>query len=161
MLVATLSLAVGLAIFDLTIRELDLSATATQSQFAIYAADTGADCALYWDFQYDSGPFGSAFGTSTGSSWPGEDSGLMCAEQDITAEWNHSENDDDAATTTFTLSIEAEGNFAAIQDYCAEVVVAKYTDSSDILHTTIISRGYNTCDPDGLVRVERALQVSY
>jgi hypothetical protein len=69
MLVSTLALSVGLAIFDLTIRELDLSATATQSQFAIYAADTGADCALYWDFKYTDED-GSAFGTSTESSWP-------------------------------------------------------------------------------------------
>ena len=85
----------------------------------------------------------------------------MCAEQDITSSWDHSENDDDAATTTVMLTIEADGSFAEIQDYCAEVVVAKYTDGSDILHTTIVSRGYNTCDPDGLVRVERALQVNY
>lgn len=161
MLIASLSLAVGLAIFDLTIRELDLSATATQSQFAIYAADTGADCALYWDFQYESGAFGSAFGTSTESSWPGNGSGLMCAEQDITESWDHSDNTSTSATTTFTISIEATGNFAPIQDYCAEVDVAKHTDGLGILRTTIISRGYNTCDPDGLVRVERAIQVRY
>jgi hypothetical protein len=160
MLIASLSLAVGLAIFDLTIRELDLSATATQSQFAIYAADTGADCALYWDFQYESGLYGSAFGTSTASSWPGSGSGLNCAGQDITENWVQQATSN-AATTTFTVSIEAQGNFAPIQDYCAEVDVAKYTDGSNILYTTITSRGYNTCDPDGLVRVERALQVNY
>ena len=52
MLVGALALSIGLAIYDLTVRELDLSATATQSQYAIYAADSGAECALYWDNKY-------------------------------------------------------------------------------------------------------------
>ena len=45
-LVASLALAVGLAVYDLTVREVDLSLTATQSQYAVYAADGGAECAL-------------------------------------------------------------------------------------------------------------------
>ena len=62
MLVGSLALAVGLAIYDLTIRELDLSAVATQSQYAVYAADTGAECALYWDTKC---PLGSCVVNST------------------------------------------------------------------------------------------------
>lgn len=48
-LVGSLALAIGLSIYELLVRELELSQVATQSQFAIYAADTGAECALYWD----------------------------------------------------------------------------------------------------------------
>ena len=65
MLAGGLALSIGIAIYDLTIRELDLSATATQSQYAIYAADTGVECALYWDIQNPTGS--SAFKLSTGS----------------------------------------------------------------------------------------------
>lgn len=158
MLVASLSLAVGLAIFDLTIRELDLSQTATQSQFAIYAADTGADCALYWDFKYTDGD-SSAFGTSSGSSWPSSGSNLFCNEQDISldAGFNDSNNKtSSSATSTFTVSIAAP-----LQTYCAVVEVGKYTDNDGVLYTTVISRGYNTCAGGEVMRVERALQVNY
>jgi hypothetical protein len=48
-LVGSLALSIGLSIYELLIRELELSQVATQSQFAIYAADAGAECALYWD----------------------------------------------------------------------------------------------------------------
>jgi|GEM_PF-394079 len=48
-LVGSLALAIGLSIYELLIRELELAQVATQSQFAIYAADAGAECALYWD----------------------------------------------------------------------------------------------------------------
>lgn len=48
-LVGSLALAIGLSIYELLVRELELSQVATQSQFAIYASDAGAECALYWD----------------------------------------------------------------------------------------------------------------
>jgi len=48
-LVGSLALAISLSIYELLIRELELAQVATQSQFAIYAADAGAECALYWD----------------------------------------------------------------------------------------------------------------
>src|SRR3990167_2937388 len=86
MLVGSLALAVGVAIYDLTARELDLSQTATQSQYAIYAADTGAECALYWDFKCTTlGPCASAansaFSTSSQSVTPL--SGVVCNGQDV------------------------------------------------------------------------------
>ncbi len=73
MLVGGLALAIGLAIYDLTVRELDLSATATQSQYAIYAADAGAECALYWDFKCTASNCGagSAFASSTSNKTNG------------------------------------------------------------------------------------------
>ena len=87
MLVGGLALAVGMAIYDLAVREIDLSATATQSQYAIYAADTGAECALYWDFKCSqgactsNGAAGSAFATSSSMVTPS--SGILCNGQDI------------------------------------------------------------------------------
>src|SRR3989344_5447846 len=48
-LIASLLLAIGLAIFNITIKELVLSSSVRDSEFAFYAADSGVECALYWD----------------------------------------------------------------------------------------------------------------
>jgi hypothetical protein len=167
MLVASLCLAVGLAIYDLTVRELDLSATVSQSQYAIYAADTGAECALYWDLKCSLGGCreNSAFATST--AFQGINSGVLCNVQDIAqygtpptpfdapptgwSAWTRTVTAT-AATTSFYLSFRPQ------QPYCAWVEVAK---SGSPTQTTIISHGYNTCDAGSMLRLERVLQVSY
>ena len=162
MLVGGLALSIGLAIFELTVRELELSGTATQSQYAIYAADTGAECALYWDFKCDIGPCastGSAFATSSASAMPL--SGVTCNGIDIAATalaaspptWPLAATAS-AATTTFTITF-------APQPYCVQVTVEKSGNPS---RTTVTSRGYNAaCPPaaSGVPRLERVLQVSY
>lgn len=167
MLAGGLALSIGVAIYDLTVRELELSATATQSQYAIYAADTGVECALYWDYKCAGGGCmdGSAFATS--SAYLGAGSGVLCNGQDVAAAgtpptpfnappanwipWSI-ENSTSAATTTFYIS------FAPAQPYCAKVEVMK---SGDPIQTTVISHGFNTCAPGSTNQLERALYVSY
>ncbi len=170
MLVAALSLSVGLAIYDLTAREIDLSSTATQSQYALYIADTGAECALYWDSKYNTS--NSAFGTSTppGSSWAA--SGVLCNGVDVATQPLPTQDQSrypectgnpgtawcisstvSSATTTFAVNPTSG-------QPCAVVQVAKRTVSG-ILYTAVTSRGYNTCAVGAPVRVERALQVNY
>lgn len=159
MLAASLALAVGLAVYDLTVRELDISATVSQSEYAIYAADTGAECALYWDTHYsnagnsNNGRSQSAFSTSSADTLvPGNNSGVSCNNLDITApaeNWNIAATAS-AATTTFSLTFSP-------QPYCATVTVAKTGTPSQ---TVITAHGYNTCN-GGVLQLERALQVSY
>lgn len=48
-LVASIVLAIGAAIYGIAIKELNLSSIGRDSQFAFYAADTAAECALYND----------------------------------------------------------------------------------------------------------------
>ena len=48
-LVASIVLALGTSIFGLVQKELILSSISRDSQYAFYAADSGAECALYWD----------------------------------------------------------------------------------------------------------------
>ena len=164
MLTASLALAVGIAIYDLTIRELELSSTATQSQYAVYAADAGAECALYWDFKctnagYCTSSGGSAFPTSTDSGQAPADPDLLCNSQAINDLWDTSQKSASSATTTFTLNVSGATQGSATTT-CAVVSVGKYTAANGALYTSVISRGYNTCTV-GVVRVERALQVSY
>jgi hypothetical protein len=175
MLVGSLALAVGFAIYDLTVREIDLSGSASQSQFAIYAADTGVECALYWDSKapmLNGSP--SIFATSSNpDNAVTGGSGTVCNDQNIVANgkpptpfalpasawtaWTTS-SDTTSATTIFTLAIS--NNSTPVQTYCAVVQVDK-TTVGGVLSTTITSRGYNTCLSAGVSRIERTLQVTY
>jgi hypothetical protein len=166
-----LALSIGAAIFDLTVREISLSGAATQSQYAVYAADSGAECALYWDSRYinagtnNNGGSGSAFATSSGDTIYAT-SGILCNGVDVApaaiaaspTTWPLS-SDANAATTTFTVI----GTTYKNQTPCAIVYVAKVGNPSI---TTITSHGYNTgtasCGAvNGQLQLERVLQVSY
>jgi len=173
-LVAALSLSVGLVIYDLLLRTLSLSGLATQSQYAIYAADTGAECALYWDLKYNavsSADFdGSAFATSsrTSAGETGAGQPVVCNNQNISLASNilgfsntvsntntgwDVVSTANSATTTFWISMTS-----VVSTPCVKVEVGKSGNPSQ---TTIISHGYNTCSTSGTLRLERTLQVNY
>lgn len=169
-LVGSLSLAIGLAIYDLTIREINLSATVTQSEYAIYASDTGAECALYWDAHCvgASCSAGSAFATSTTFQGAAPNSTLYCNNIDITnpaapttgAGWAVSNLTSNTGTTNFTISIP-NASSSPTQTYCAQVSVAKVGNPPV---TTVISNGYNTCSTNtttGGLQIQRTLQITY
>ena len=134
-LIASLLLAIGIAIFNITLKELLLSSSARESQFAIYAADTGIECALYWDL------VGAAFGTSTSART------INCNAQTL----EYTTGASYPATTTFTIQFSPE-------PYCAVVAVGKHTNPA---RTIVTSRGYNTCETENSRRVERILQATY
>ena len=60
-LITSLLLALGLAVFNITLKELLLSSDARESQNAFYSADTALECALFWDLKY-TGITSPAFG---------------------------------------------------------------------------------------------------
>lgn len=133
-LVSSILLAIGLAIFNITIKELLFSSLGRESQFAFYSADTGIECALYWDFT------SNAFATSTSSS-------IECAGIIIP---NMGGNGYDVPSI-FTLNLSPE-------PYCSIVSVTK---KESPFKTIIESRGYNTCDTNNPRRVERAIRATY
>src|SRR3989344_3375071 len=136
-LTASLLLAIGISIFNVTYKELLLSSSARDSQSAIYAADTGVECALYWDKN-------NYFATGTGQR------AIQCAGQNSVFLTYPTL----PATSTFGLEFLEEGNTKP----CVVVSVGKYDDPT---RTILISRGYNTCDTTNPRRVERTLRVSY
>src|ERR1700677_1297565 len=71
-LVASIALSLGSSIYTIVSKELTLSSIGQDSQFAFYAADTAAECALYWDTRFN------WFSTSTPSQT------AMCDNQTIT-----------------------------------------------------------------------------
>jgi len=148
-LIASVLLSLGLAIFSITIRELLLSSTGRESQFAFYAADTGIECALYFDLVR------GAFSTSTASavSCNADGSNPTNANQAVGGQgWD--------VPNTFTISFLPN-------PYCAVVTVTK-TNTGGVVKTDINSRGYNVGVKNGLAcesteprRLERAIHVIY
>ena len=133
-LVSSLLLAIGLAISNITLKELLLSSSGRESQFAFYAADSGAECALFWDLK------GGAFSTSTATA-------ISCNGMSLGDVGGQGYD----VASTFTLDF-------APDPYCAKVSVTK---SANPDRTSIESRGYNTCDTTNPRRVERAIKVRY
>lgn len=147
-LISSVALSVGISIFNISIKELKLSTSARESQFALYASDTGIDCAIFWDLR---GTGSAIFPTSTQSV---NSLGMNCMGSDITASWDESQQSANSATTTFTLQFSAD-----LRDPCVDVEVVKNFNLSQ--ETRITSRGYNTCIINNERRTERAIRVIY
>ncbi len=132
-LMASLVLSIGVAIYNISLKEVVLSSAGRESQFAFYAADGGTECALYWDLKNG---LRSAFATTTLSN-------INCNNQAIANVGGPT------GRSVFTVNFPPE-------PYCAIVTVLKQATS-----TIIESRGYNTCVAGDARRVERALRVQF
>ena len=146
-LVSTVILAIGLGVLNIVQKGALLSSVSKESQLAFYAADSGGECALYWDRKH-TGFSATVFSTSTFSFPPS--SGVVCGDDDIAQVWTTSNVTADTAETTFDLTYT--------NNSCVTVVVAK---SNSGRKTVINSRGHNTCDPSFPRRVERAIRITY
>lgn len=151
-LVSSVLLSIGLSIFNLTVKELLLSSSGRESQFSFYAADSGTECMLYWDFKGT-----NIFATSSSSRTPSP-AAPECAGQAINI--NPSQTTGSSATTQFSFQIPNTLPSGASAPYCVTVSVTK-TVNNNIITTSVDSRGYNTCDTSDQNRVERALRVRY
>jgi len=142
-LVSGILLALGLAISNIVIKDLVLSSSGRESQFAFYAADTGVECALYWDIKHDAF---SPESTITEFYCGDEGEGKV----PLTSNYNAGL---DILTTTFSLALgPAEANA------CSSVSVQKYIAQRK---TVVEALGYNTCNLTNPRRIERAIRVQY
>jgi len=132
-------LLISTAIVTLAVKQSLISASGRESQTAFYAADTGLECALYWDIQNPSGQ--SAFDVTTGSTIDCNHDGANSGNQWVVG---------GSSISTFTITF--------LPDLaCARVTVTKGPGTA----TKIESLGYNSCDPANPRRVERAVRASY
>ena len=140
MVVTGTLLLIATGVASLAAKQSLISVSGRESQVAFYAADTGLECALYWDVK---NPLGeqSAFATSTGST-------IYCNRDaaNPSNEWVVGGN----AVSTFTMTFLPE-------PYCAIVTVTKEVSGG----TTIESSGYNSCSSTNPRRVERAVRAIY
>ena len=126
---------IAAGVINLALKQNTISSLGNYSQQAFYAADTGIDCALYWDVGNPSGA--SAFAVTSPAS-------------DISCNGTVSTVGGGASVNTFDINFSPD-------PFCATVRVTKLNNGS----TTIESFGYNTCDPSSPRRVERAIEAEY
>lgn len=182
-LVSVLILSVGTSMISITLKQLILSGSGRESQFAFYAANTGIECALYWDLHPQIEPGGSVSHTfpASGQSLRDDFEGVTCDEGQIKTGVDFSADSENEFTTfdsyvwdtsfntypndyTFRMSITNSDNNTL---YCTQVTVSKELYSKELpvdnrVKTTITSRGLNTCNPNENARaVERALVLEY
>jgi len=140
-ILSSVILAVGAALFDVTYKQVVLSETAQQSQIAFYNADSALECALYLDqnlglFDYSSEPVS---GTAS------------CQSQTLTFT-APAVNPGVPRKTTFY--IPCDGNPA---NASATVTILKYSNNA----SAIYSQGFNTCDSTDTRRIERGEKAEY
>ena len=135
-LVASIALSLGSAIYSIVSKELTLSSIGQASQYAFYAADTAAECTLFWDSRSDLHP--NVFATSS-TDTTATPSIVTC--DTVTASSIQATSNTTAATTTFIV----DSLFKDVSNgYCAQVTVAKtYNVSLNSEHTLITANGYN------------------
>jgi len=172
-LVSVLVLAIGASMVSIALKQIILSGSGRESQFAFYAANTGIECALYWDLNIldDSGDIKYTFPTGPQvlrNDWGSVTcnggqihDGVGYVSNNFTEEIGGYNFDTTGETYTFRMTVNNTVSGANDILYCTEVTVGKIL-SGNLVKTTITSRGLNTCDPDGNARaVERALVLEY
>lgn len=159
-LVSVLILAVGASIISIALKQVILSGAGRESQYAFYAANTGIECALFWDIQGNGGT--NVYIENDTQSSPDDytTSGIDCAGgiSDILSNGVDSTEGETTFRVNFTEVLDGD----AIE-YCADVTVNKDESggSPNRIVTTIESRGYNTCDENNPRRIERGLELTY
>lgn len=167
MLVSTIVLAVGTGIFNITRKELLLSRSSRDSQFAFFAADAGAECAFFWDRKYflvdplALSAFPKTANPVTDVQYPASSPvAVRCNNIDIVANGHQNDphgegdirwrivGDATSATTDFTLNF-SDGS-------CAKVSVSKAGTV-----TTVTSTGQSICSGDDPNMVQRKIVASY
>jgi hypothetical protein len=173
-LVSTLVISIGATIISIAIRQTILSSTSRESQFAFYAANTGLECAFYFDTLPL--PFeepGVVFPLE--GELPLLDTSILnCASGNISTGdgfndpygfsgqgWQQSANQ-----TIFKISIQDTSSGGIINigsaQTCAEVQIEKTLDEvTGLVTTRISSKGYNTCDLSNPRTVERGIELEY
>lgn len=180
LIVSSLLLAIGFSLSTIILKQLIFANSGKESQLAFYAADSGAECALYWDRKDIDGQttFESTFSTSS----PFDD--IFCGTGGPTnpqsgrvGSFSKVSTDPEQATTTFYVDYSDLSN--TNHSACAKVTVFKWIDNSGlnpVERTQIDSRGYNVPLNDGPIGplgsaicnygasnrvVERAIRLDY
>lgn len=129
-LVSSIVLALGTSIYEIATKQVALSSIGRDSQFAFYAADTAAECALYWDFRF------GYFATSSPSGVPDP----TCDGQALGATGR-------SDIFPYTMTSQQMNMFSDTTlggGYCVQVAVTKSLDpATQAIRTVVHADGYN------------------
>lgn len=184
LLISSIVLALAFGIFNILLKQIVLTGSAKDSQIAFYAADAGAECALYWDthaswlsgdprfFDTNGNPLYSYTGMftlqnghpdfSVDPAYPNAtELSTYLADKSkfscgVSIPSAPSLSTGSVGKTNFQVNLTSDGKV------CALVLVEKGINIRDTGFDTIIqSRGYNDCATGNTRRVERAIEVKY
>lgn len=130
-------LALGMALLDIAYKQVVLSSSAKNSQYAFYNADSALECALYYDQQQGAFFYNSSYGST-----------VTCSNLAVTG--FQATQDSNARTTTFSVPCASGGT-------SADVTIIKDPNNG----TAIYANGYSTCDATNPTRIERGLKAKY
>jgi len=153
---ATLVLSIGLTIATITTKEVKLSAVSRDSQFAFYAADSGAECAEKYKDQF-----------AKNNTIPATFTIIKCGLKDVSS--NVTQSGPTSATTALKVQF-GEGLGPNESKYCAQIEVmvsGDYFDDPDVGmfffadEHLIRAHGYNVaCDDlDNPRAIERGFEI--
>ena len=160
-LTASLLLTIGMAIFNTSFKELEISTAARESQIAFYAADSARECALYWDVK--KGYFPTYIDSSSNTTLPAQKGITSC----------NGRHDDFSSSNVPTGSRNITWTSASTSPFMAysysglaidplspqsDVIVSK-TFVSPNIRTTITAYGHNVSASGR--RLERGISQTY
>lgn len=135
-IITSVLLIISTGIISIAIKQAELSTFSRDSERAFYAADSGVDCALYWDLK----------NASVSAFDPSSNTAITCNNQ--TPSISGRAGSDSKFTLTYT----------DIGCTRAEVEVIKRVISPK---TIIRGYGYSSCDPSDSRAVQRTISVRY
>lgn len=149
-LISSMLVVIGLSIFNITLKELTISTSGRESQVAFYAANSGIECALYWNLKGNGSR--SAFASTTVQAEINSAKTVPAVCNTVTV------NSATSATTNFTFYVNDPSD---PNGPCVDVAVVKTPGVPSLgkLTTLIESRGRNICGAVGR-RVERGLKAT-
>lgn len=145
-ILASVVLALGIALLDIAYKQIVLASTAKNSQYAFYAADTGLECALYYDQQQAQFDY-SGLASNSISCNNGQSISLITAP-------NSSTQDTVAGVRTTAFDIPCTTGGSSV---LAHVTVTKASNGATVIYST----GYSSCNTSDTRRIERGLKVTY
>lgn len=141
MILSSIILAISIGILNVALKETNFSISARAANEAFFAADTGAECALFYD-------------RTTNNAFSDADINMRCGVEDPI-----SINPVGSGSWSFVVP-----NLSESERSCAKVTLTRVPSD---FSTTIISKGYNNANPDSSEcnpasnSVERELEVTY
>lgn len=131
------------------LNEVVFSSLGNKSQQAFFAANSGLECALYWDLRH------AQFLPDSVAVIDEQD--LYCAGKNVRT---HADGDFERTTAGSTFTTKFTVTDLNDSGSCANVEVIKTEDSSGVLQTRIESDGQNACDSSAR-DVQRSIRVEY
>lgn len=161
LIVSSLLLAIGFSLSTIILKQLVFANSGKESQLAFYAADSGAECALYWDRKNIDG-LTDFDGTFTASSTATPFTDIFCGTGGpVTPQTGRVGSfakifdiPSEQATTTFYVDYSDSDPSNPNHKACAKVTVFKWIDTTSgtpVEKTQIESRGYNVPLDNGTI----------